>query len=102
MAHCSAAKGALNSLSRNGSRAWAVQDPVLGVSAFGEEKIPDSISPDEAEQPVIELMEARNPLGRIGRVDDLEGIAIYLASDLSRYHTGDTITIDGGHRASIY
>src|SRR5688572_19763166 len=25
---------------------------VLGVSAFGEEKIPDTISPDEAEQPV--------------------------------------------------
>jgi arginine decarboxylase len=30
---------------------------VLGVSAFGEEKIPDSISPDEAEQPVIDLLE---------------------------------------------
>ena len=29
---------------------------VLGVSAFGEEKIPDSISPDEAEQPVIDLL----------------------------------------------
>src|SRR6516162_222255 len=30
---------------------------VLGVSAFGEEKIPDSISSDEAEQPVIDLLE---------------------------------------------
>src|SRR5262249_15826486 len=30
---------------------------VLGVSAFGEEKIPDQISPDEAEQPVIDLLE---------------------------------------------
>jgi arginine decarboxylase len=30
---------------------------VLGVSAFGEEKIPDSISPDEAEQPLIDLLE---------------------------------------------
>ena len=48
----------------------------------------------EAARPVIEKMEARNPLGRIGRLDDLEGIVIYLASDLSRYHTGDTITID--------
>ena len=41
---------------------------VLGVSAFGEEKIPDTISPDEAEQPVIDLLEtyqnmtARNAL----------------------------------------
>ena len=30
---------------------------VLGVSAFGEEKIPDTIPPDEAEQPVIDLLE---------------------------------------------
>ena len=30
---------------------------VLGVSAFGEEKIPESISSDEAEQPVIDLLE---------------------------------------------
>ena len=41
---------------------------VLGVSAFGEEKIPDSIKADEAEQPVIDLLEtfqnlsARNAL----------------------------------------
>ena len=41
---------------------------VLGVSAFGEEKIPDAIKPDEAEQPVIDLLEtyqnlsARNAL----------------------------------------
>jgi arginine decarboxylase len=30
---------------------------VLGVAAFGEEKIPESVSPDDAEQPVIDLLE---------------------------------------------
>ena len=30
---------------------------VLGVSAFGEEKIPTAISPDEVEQPLIDLLE---------------------------------------------
>jgi arginine decarboxylase len=41
---------------------------ILGVSAFGEEKIPETISPDEAEQPLIDLLEtyqnlsARNAL----------------------------------------
>ena len=41
---------------------------VLGVSAFGEEKIPETISPDEAEQPLVDLLEtyqsmsARNAL----------------------------------------
>ena len=30
---------------------------VLGVSSFGEEKIPDTIKPDEAEQPLIDMLE---------------------------------------------
>jgi arginine decarboxylase len=30
---------------------------VLGVSAFGEEKIPETIKPEEAEQPIIDLLE---------------------------------------------
>lgn len=38
----------------------------------------------------------RIPLGRWGDPEDLGGIAVYLASDASRWHTGDTIVIDGG------
>ncbi len=39
----------------------------------------------------------RVPLGRWGQPEDFEGIAVYLASDASRWHTADTITIDGGY-----
>jgi len=39
----------------------------------------------------------RVPMGRWGEGDDLGGIAVYLASDASRYHTGDSIVIDGGY-----
>ncbi len=39
----------------------------------------------------------RIPAGRFGRPDDFSGIAVYLASDASAWHTGDTITIDGGY-----
>lgn len=39
----------------------------------------------------------RIPLGEWGRPEDFEGIAVYLASDASRWHTGDTLTIDGGY-----
>lgn len=39
----------------------------------------------------------RVPLGRYGEPDDFAGIAVYLASDASRYHTGDVICIDGGY-----
>ena len=41
----------------------------------------------------------RIPVGRFGVPGDFDGIAVYLASDASRWHTGDTITIDGGFLA---
>tara|TARA_B110000259_G_scaffold79708_1_gene93397 strand:- start:1020 stop:1778 length:759 start_codon:yes stop_codon:yes gene_type:complete len=35
--------------------------------------------------------------GRLGRLDDMEGIAVFLASRHSDYMTGQTVVIDGGH-----
>ncbi len=40
----------------------------------------------------------RVPLRRWGRPDDFGGIAVYLMSEASAYHTGDTILIDGGYQ----
>lgn len=39
----------------------------------------------------------RIPVRRWGTPDDFAGIAVYLASDASSYHTGDTFLIDGGY-----
>ena len=39
----------------------------------------------------------RVPMRRWGTGDDFAGIAVYLMSDASRYHTGDTFVIDGGY-----
>ena len=39
----------------------------------------------------------RTPIPRVGEIEDFEGIAVYLASDQSRFHSGDTIVIDGGY-----
>ena len=39
----------------------------------------------------------RVPLRRWGTGADFEGIAVYLASDASVYHTGDVFIIDGGY-----
>jgi 3-oxoacyl-[acyl-carrier protein] reductase len=40
------------------------------------------------------------PMGRAGHVDDLAGAAVFLASSLSTYVTGQTIHVDGGTQAS--
>lgn len=39
---------------------------------------------------------AASPLGRIGRPDDMAGIAVYLASRAGAYVTGAVIPVDGG------
>jgi NAD(P)-dependent dehydrogenase (short-subunit alcohol dehydrogenase family) len=39
----------------------------------------------------------RIPMRRWGSGDDFGGIAVYLMSEASRYHTGDTLLIDGGY-----
>jgi NAD(P)-dependent dehydrogenase (short-subunit alcohol dehydrogenase family) len=40
---------------------------------------------------------SRVPVRRWGEPEDFGGIAVYLASDASRYHTGDSFLIDGGY-----
>ncbi|HEX5476075.1 MAG TPA: SDR family oxidoreductase [Vicinamibacterales bacterium] len=42
----------------------------------------------------------RTPLGRFGRVEELVGTAIYLASDAASFVTGQILAVDGGLLAS--
>ena len=37
-----------------------------------------------------------HPLGKIGTVDDVSNLSLFLASEASRYITGQVITVDGG------
>jgi NAD(P)-dependent dehydrogenase (short-subunit alcohol dehydrogenase family) len=43
-----------------------------------------------------EEIAAASPLGRIGRPDDMAGVAVFLASRGAAYVTGATIPVDGG------
>ena len=45
-----------------------------------------------------ELM--RTPMARFGRLDEIAGAAIFLASQASTFVTGQTLTVDGGYMAS--
>lgn len=44
------------------------------------------------------FVEQTTPLGRIGQVDDIAPIAVFLASDDSKWVTGETIFVSGGNR----
>jgi 2-deoxy-D-gluconate 3-dehydrogenase len=49
----------------------------------------------EAEEFLAEIRR-RTPLGHLGQPEDLKGVAVFLASDASRYMTGTTVAVDGG------
>jgi NAD(P)-dependent dehydrogenase (short-subunit alcohol dehydrogenase family) len=44
----------------------------------------------------VEYLSERIPAGRPGRPDDLDGAVVFLASESSRYVTGQTLLVDGG------
>jgi NAD(P)-dependent dehydrogenase (short-subunit alcohol dehydrogenase family) len=94
--HYASAKGAVISL----VRALAVELARHGVRANA--LLPGWIDTELMEgalqtPPLLEKVLRRVPLRRWGEGADLGGAAVYLASDASAYHTGDTLLVDGGY-----
>ncbi|TFK55269.1 NAD(P)-binding protein [Heliocybe sulcata] len=48
---------------------------------------------------LLEKLSNMNPLGRIGRPDEVRGVVTWLASDASTFCTGSDILVTGGHHA---
>ncbi|MBI4284591.1 MAG: SDR family oxidoreductase [Chloroflexi bacterium] len=44
---------------------------------------------------LLKFWEAQIPLGRLGETSDIAKVALFLASDLAGYVTGQTIAVDG-------
>ena len=94
--HYAATKGGLISMiralavefARHGVRANAILpgwiETDMTANAIGNEKFAKNVLP-------------RIPTRRWGTGDDFGGIAVYLMSPASAYHTGDTFLIDGGY-----
>jgi NAD(P)-dependent dehydrogenase (short-subunit alcohol dehydrogenase family) len=91
-----ASKGAVLALTKS----LAVQFAPKGVRT-------NSISPGPIETPLLmdwlvkdeeakKLRLARNPTGRFGKPEEIVHVAVYLASDESRWTNGANLVIDGG------
>ena len=51
--------------------------------------------------PGEEIVAKRNPTQRIGEPQDIAGTAVYLASDLASWVTGEAILVDGGQHVAL-
>jgi len=48
---------------------------------------------------LLEKWSSSNPMGRLGRSDELRGVVTWLASDASSFCTGSDIIVSGGHHS---
>jgi NAD(P)-dependent dehydrogenase (short-subunit alcohol dehydrogenase family) len=91
-----ASKGAVMSM----ARALAVELARYGVrvNSIAPGWIATDMTAGAQNSPVFaEKVIPRVPARRWGQPEDFGGIAVYLASDASSYHTGETFIIDGGY-----
>ena len=90
-----ASKGGVAQLTKALSNEWAKED--INVNAIA----PGYIETDMNEALIANETRARQimeriPAGRWGSPEDFKGAVVFLASEASRYVSGEVLTIDGG------
>ncbi len=90
----SAAKAGITGLVRSAAKELAPCGVRVNAIAPGAVKT-DMLAHFTAEE--LENIGSEIPLGRIGAPSDIAGVALFLASDLASYITGETVTVSGGY-----
>ncbi len=93
-----ASKAGLEQLTRSLSLEWARHG--IRVNAIAPGYIETDINREFFTTEPGQAMIKRIPQRRLGQAEDLDGALLLLASDASRYMTGSTIVVDGGHLQS--
>jgi NAD(P)-dependent dehydrogenase (short-subunit alcohol dehydrogenase family) len=93
-----AAKGGLVNLTRELGCQWARQGIRVNAiaPAYFETEITAEMFADERS---MSWLRRNTPMGRPGKLDELDGALLFLASGASSYVTGTTLAVDGGWTA---
>jgi NAD(P)-dependent dehydrogenase (short-subunit alcohol dehydrogenase family) len=93
-----ASKAGLVGLTRELAAQWArraIRVNALAPGWFASEMTGEMLDSESGRR----YVERATPMGRPGAPDELDGALLFLASDASRYMTGQVLTIDGGWTA---
>jgi NAD(P)-dependent dehydrogenase (short-subunit alcohol dehydrogenase family) len=94
--HYETAKGALLQFTRATALDWAPHRITVNAICPGGFMTEANQRWAKLHPEVIQNFRATIPLGDYGQPEDLGPLAVYLASDASRYMTGAALVIDGG------
>lgn len=94
--HVSAAKAGVDALTRNLAVEWGRLG--IRVNAIAPGPIEDTEGMARLVPPAFkEKLLRRIPLGRFGRIKDIEQAAVFLCSDAASFINGAVLVVDGGH-----
>ena len=95
--HYETAKAAMLQFTRAVAADWAVHKITVNAILPGGFMTEPNQRWSRPHPEVIERFRANIPMGDFGQPEDLGPLAVYLASDASRYMTGAALVIDGGY-----
>lgn len=95
--HYETAKGAMLQFTRAVAADWAQHKITVNAILPGGFMTEPNQRWSKLHPEVIEKFKANIPAGDFGQPEDLGPLALYLASDASRYMTGAALVIDGGY-----
>lgn len=94
--HVSAAKAGVDALTRNLAVEWGRYG--IRVNAIAPGPIEDTEGMKRlVPEPIKEKLRQRVPLGRMGKISDIETAAVFLCSEAASYINGAVLVVDGGH-----